>query len=84
MSAPVEFRYFHRFFTIQDAKAGIPPLNDGKELYCPCVLQYRYKMRTSVGGQVEMVWSDWLTVPTVKEANTIVPAAPAANGPQLD
>lgn len=65
----MEFRYYHRRYTLHDL--GIhPPITDRDGThYIPNVLQYRYKMRVTQGSTVEMVWSDWTNVPVVKEGS---------------
>lgn len=68
MAAPVEFRYFHRKFSMEDAELGINPVRlppNIQKLYCPTVLQYRYRMRITEGGQIETVWSEWQNIPVV-------------------
>jgi len=67
---PIELRLFHKQFTIEDALLGMnyirfPQIPD--KVFCPAVSQYRYKMRVQDKGQVEMVWSDWITIPVVLE-----------------
>ena len=60
MAGPVEFRFYHQKFTLEHARAGIAPLRDqttaGVELYLPAAMQYRYKMRVTDGGKVDMIW----------------------------
>lgn len=70
MSAPVQFRYFHRKYTLDDARAGHPVITDRDgQIYIPNVLQFRYKMRVTIAGAVEMQWSAWQPVPVVKEGS---------------
>lgn len=73
MAGPVEFRLYARKLTLDDVKAGIQPMRDGNELYCPAMLQYRYKQRLSVAGKLETEWSDWTFVPFIKEGVTTPP-----------
>lgn len=71
MSSPVEYRYFHRKFTLEHARAGISPLHDVStnppSMYAPNVLQYRYKVRVGQGAEIITKWSDWQDIPIVKE-----------------
>lgn len=73
MSGPVEFRLYARKLTLEDVKAGIQPMRDGNELYCPAMLQYRYKQRLSVAGKVETEFSEWQFVPFIKEGSATPP-----------
>ncbi len=73
---PIEFRYFHRKFSMPDAELGIMPVRippDVSKLFCPTVLQYRYKFKTSVGGAIEMVWSEWQNIGVVIEGRESPP-----------
>ena len=72
MAAPIQLRNFHKRFTLDDAVAGVMPIRDLKkpeELYCPAVSQYRYKMKINSGDKIEMVWSEWIVMPFVKEGS---------------
>lgn len=81
MSGPVEFRLFARKFTLDDLKVGIQPMRDGGEFYCPAVIQYRYKLRLRVAGEISTDWSDWQYIPFVKEGEGALKPPPEANGP---
>jgi hypothetical protein len=73
MAGPVEFRLYMRRFTLTDAASGIVPIREQVSpqhqicMYIGPELQYRYKMKISEGGKIEMVWSDWYPVPVVRE-----------------
>lgn len=81
MSAPIEFRLHSKLYEMADLYAGVPHVQMGKQLFCPAVLQYRYKQRISTGGKVEMDWSDWLGIPLVYEGMTGAPLQPAGSAP---
>lgn len=80
-SAPVEFRYFLRRFTLEDARMGVQPvrLTVGKpdergqqpfDVFVPQPeLQYRYKERVYQDGKPLMQWSPWLTIPAVRDGD---------------
>lgn len=84
MSAPIEFRLFAKLFGMPDLQAGVQPIRLGPQIFCPAVLQYRFKQRISTGGKVEMDWSDWQGVPMVYEGMTGAPLQPfgTAAGPE--
>lgn len=70
MSGPVEFRLFAKKFTMNDLKLGVQPIRDGAEIYCPALMQYRYKHRLSVAGEIKTEWSPWQFIPFVKEGDS--------------
>ena len=69
MSAPVEFRYWMREFTLGDLQQGAQPLRFDGRLYVPPALQYRYRERVPNGSELTLQWSDWQTVPIVREGS---------------
>ncbi len=81
MSAPIEFRLWAKLFELSDLHAGVQPIRLGPQIFCPAILQYRYKQRISVGGKVEMDWSDWTGIPLVYEGMTGAPLQPAGSAP---
>ena len=80
MSAPIEFRLFAKKFTMDDLRAGVQPMRDGPEFYCPAIIQYRYKQRLSVAGRVETEWSEWQFIPFVKEGDGVLAPPAGADG----
>lgn len=83
MSAPLEFRLFAKLFTMPDLQAGVQPIRLGPHIFCPAVLQFRFKERKKVGDEVKMDWSDWQGVPMVYEGMVGEPLQPfgTAAGP---
>ncbi len=81
MSRALEFRLFSKLAELSDIYHGIQPVRMGPHLYCPAVLQWRFKQRISVGEQVTMDWSDWQGVPLVYEGMTGAPLQPAGSAP---
>lgn len=75
----LEIRNYMRYFTMDDAVAGVNPirLKIGTEdkLFCPPILQYRHKERIKIGDAVSMVWSEWTDVPFAKEGDEPMPEA---------
>jgi hypothetical protein len=67
VSLPLEFRFWVRLFTEEDAKAGMQSVKQIAgphtiELYAPPALQYRVKTKEA--------WSDWTDVPYVREGDS--------------
>ena len=75
MAAPIEFRQYLRLYTLDDARRGLQPIRLPQgpqgvtELFSGPVLQYRYRERINVNGDLAMRWSDWIEVPIVREGD---------------
>lgn len=77
MSSPIEFRTYARRMTMEDVNNGLqgtrlPVTVDGKPgsaMFVSVGLQYRYQAKVYLDGQKALEWSDWLTVPFVKEGD---------------
>lgn len=77
MSAPIEFRNYVRRMTMDDVNKGVQgarlpigPVVNGNQPHAMFVsvgLQYRYQEKVFLNGAKAMKWSDWITVPLVKE-----------------
>ena len=63
MNGPVELRFFARVFTLQHLEQGFQPqrASNGR-MYTQPELQYRCKRRVHEGGEVRLIWGDWLPV----------------------
>ena len=73
MPAPIEFRHYLRYFTLDDAKAGIQPVraeqNKAVTLFMPPVLQFRYREKTMLNGAPALEWSEWSDVQFAREGD---------------
>jgi hypothetical protein len=69
MSGPIEMRLYAKKFTMDDLKQGVLPIRDGADLYCPALIQYRYKQRLVIAGKGDILWSDWMYIPFVKQTD---------------
>ena len=73
MASPVEHRFYLRKATMDDIAQGMNPLRerlpDGSvQLFRPIPeLQFRYKEKIYLNGAVQLEWSEWITIPLVKE-----------------
>ena len=85
MASPVEFRHYLRKFTVDDARNGLQPIKQivgpavngvaPIDIFAPPVLQFRYKEKVVVNGQVSLEWSDWADVAIVREGEESPPAS---------
>ncbi len=69
--APIELRHYLRYFTLEDLKAGLQPIQqraaDGTVLlYAPPVLQVRWREKTDDGG---LRWSEFVDVRYEREGD---------------
>lgn len=77
MASPIEFRYFVRLFTLDDARQGATPIKMPQgpqgaiQLYASPMLQWRYRERIAEGDALSMRWSAWQNVPIVREGDDI-------------
>lgn len=70
MAVPVEFRYLLRLATIEDIANGVQPIRQqtgaGVQLFCPPVLQFRYREKGEDGG---LRWSAYRDVMYEREGD---------------
>ena len=70
MASPIEFRFYLKLATIEDVANGIQPVrqmtNNGPQLYCPPVLQFRYKEK---GADGSLQWSPFEEIRYIREGD---------------
>lgn len=70
MPSPIEFRFFLRLATIEDVAQGLQPVRQmtasGPQMYCPPVLQFRYKEKGADGA---LQWSEFEEIRYVREGD---------------
>ena len=77
MSSPLEFRYWLRYYTLDDARNGSQPIKLPQgpqlvtQLFAAPALQWRYRERIQNGDALSMRWSEWQDVPLVREGDDI-------------
>jgi hypothetical protein len=73
VSQPVEIRFFVAKASMEDIENGMPTqrIQIGPNAFGvyrqPPLLQYRYKEKTFLNGAPAVEWSDWVTIPIVRE-----------------
>ena len=88
MAAPVEFRFYLRKFTLDDARQGTAPIKQQTgppgpngmapwDMFAPPQLQWRYKEKVHVDGKPVLEWSPWADVLFVREGEDLQPEPPS-------
>jgi hypothetical protein len=68
MAFPVEFRFFYNRYRIANLKQNMPNVRGpDNELYLPPTLQFRCRMKVSIGDSIGFEWSEWQEIPHVYE-----------------
>lgn len=74
MSAPLEFRNYLKRMTPEDLNKGIQgarlPIGPNETaMFVSVGLQYRFQEKVFLNGAKTLQWSEWITVPLVKEGD---------------
>ena len=72
MAAPLELRHYLRTYTLEDVQKGLQPVRTPEGIFCPPVLQWRYRERVMLNDKASYTWSEWQDVPFVREDFPVV------------